>query len=378
VEDIFRYGRRGAVQFAENVGLGRVYVTGWYSDDPAAARETVEPSAEERASVLTHEANYHPDGAQVFASRDGAPFVLLLAKPGDDVRAESFVAFYVDPALDGIVGVHVNAGVWHQPAFPSSGVDNITLDNRQGKVHACVGVDFVREFGCYLRVPLAAKAIVDSAQPLSLAEVGGAASLPRSIFRIFPKDLCGYEPAEHGPLFFLAGPLTGGDDWQSKMCEVLAAVIPTTFTVAFPYGSDDRPRSDGALFSSFSVLPAVTRTGRQLPWERYYLDMSAGVSPQKGVPPAVDGCIIFWLPGESQKYPKPSSSGPYAQDTRGELGEWRGRLMADHTLRVVVGADPEFPGLSTLERNFKLAVGESFQIHATMRDTALAAAAFCR
>jgi ureidoglycolate lyase len=153
VEDVFRLGRRGRVQFAENVGLRRTYVTGWYGD-PAEASDAVEPTAEERASVLTHEANYHPDGAQVFASRDGAAFVLLLAKPGDDVRADSFVAFYVDPAHDGIIGVHVAAGVWHQPAFPAVGVEDAVMDNRQGKVHACVAVDFLREFGCYLRVPL--------------------------------------------------------------------------------------------------------------------------------------------------------------------------------------------------------------------------------
>jgi ureidoglycolate lyase len=164
VEDVFELARVGRVQFAVNVGLGRKYVTGWYGSDPAEAEDTKDPADELVPglfdSILTHEANYHPDGGQVFSSR-GAPFVLLLARPGDDVAPASFRAFFVDPA-DGFSGVHISAGVWHQPAFPAAGGGGAasTLDNRQGKVHGCVAVDFVREFGGYLRVPLSRDAIL--------------------------------------------------------------------------------------------------------------------------------------------------------------------------------------------------------------------------
>jgi ureidoglycolate lyase len=159
VEDVFLLERRGHVQYARNVGLGRQYVTGWFGEDPAesAAKEGEEPSPQALRSVLTHEANYHPDGAQVFAAKGDhpQPFVLLLAPPGDDVTPASFRAFYVDPA-QGAVGVHVNSGVWHQPAFPAaSATASVVMDNRQGRVHACVGCDFLSEFGGYLRVPLA-------------------------------------------------------------------------------------------------------------------------------------------------------------------------------------------------------------------------------
>jgi ureidoglycolate lyase len=158
VEDVFRMDRVGHVQYAHNVGLDRRYIIGWFGKDPAlsAKLEHVEPSAHDLTSILTHEANYHPDGAQVFAAKspNPQPFVLLLAKPGDDITPESFRAFLVDPST-GIIGVHVNPFVWHQPAFPAaSSVGPVIMDNRQGKVHACVSVDFVAEFGCYLRVPL--------------------------------------------------------------------------------------------------------------------------------------------------------------------------------------------------------------------------------
>jgi hypothetical protein len=39
-----------------------------------------------RTHVLVREANYHPDGGQVFFPRDKDPFIALLALPGDDIN----------------------------------------------------------------------------------------------------------------------------------------------------------------------------------------------------------------------------------------------------------------------------------------------------
>jgi ureidoglycolate lyase/seryl-tRNA synthetase len=141
----FKMRWRGDVLYADNHAVGGHYVTGW-----ACAPEE---ASEERASgprlrVLTHEANYHPDGGQIFFPRNGAPFVALLALPGDDVRPEDFVAF----RFAGDVGVHINTGVWHQPVYPLW--DEAEFDDKQGAVHACVSVDFPREFGCLLSVTL--------------------------------------------------------------------------------------------------------------------------------------------------------------------------------------------------------------------------------
>ena len=52
---------------------------------------------------MTREANYHPDGGQVFFPVTKEPFVLLLALPGDDIKLEDFVAFY----CDGSCGVQI-------------------------------------------------------------------------------------------------------------------------------------------------------------------------------------------------------------------------------------------------------------------------------
>ncbi len=145
VEDTFEMVRSGQIQHAVNHAVGRSYVTGWF-DDPATAREDAAPR--DLARLYTHEANYHPDGGQIFFPRARAAFVARLAKAGDDVKPEDFVAFH----FDGRCGVHIDPGVWHQPVFPVG--ERATFDDRQGKVHACVAVDFVSEFKTYVAVPL--------------------------------------------------------------------------------------------------------------------------------------------------------------------------------------------------------------------------------
>jgi ureidoglycolate lyase len=146
VEDSFEMQRRGEIQHAVNRAVGRSYVTGWFSDPAIASSDR---QASDTSRIYTHEANYHPDGGQIFCPRDGRAFVALLAKSGDDVTPEDFVAFY----CDGSFGIHIDPGVWHQPVFPLD--PTAIFDDKQGRVHACVAIDFVSEFGCYLEVPLA-------------------------------------------------------------------------------------------------------------------------------------------------------------------------------------------------------------------------------
>lgn len=145
VEDSFVMQRRGEVQHAVNRAVGRSYITGWYAD-PATASDDRVPT--DLSRLYTHEANYHPDGGQIFWPRERAPYVALLARPGDDVQPDDFVAFY----CDGSFGIHIDPGVWHQPVFPLQA--SALFDDKQGRVHACIAVDFVREFGCYLEVPM--------------------------------------------------------------------------------------------------------------------------------------------------------------------------------------------------------------------------------
>ncbi len=121
------------------------YITGW-SCDPTVASETID--REQTHFLYTFEANYHPDGGQIFYPIDNKPFVALLAAAGDDIQPEDFKAYY----FDGTHGVHINAGIWHQPLFPVG--NSQVFKDKQGAVHACIACNFVEEFGVYFKVPL--------------------------------------------------------------------------------------------------------------------------------------------------------------------------------------------------------------------------------
>ncbi len=71
-----------------------------------------------------------------------------LALPGDDIAPDRFTTFW----CDGTSGLYIHPNVWHGAFVPLD--DRAEFLDRQGRVHARVSVDFVREFGCYLGAPL--------------------------------------------------------------------------------------------------------------------------------------------------------------------------------------------------------------------------------
>lgn len=144
-EGDFEMRWKGQVLETHNHAVDGQYITGW-SADPVLASKNEERQQTE--FLYTFEANYHPDGGQIFFPADGKPFVALLAPPGDDIKLEDFKAYY----FDGTKGVHINANVWHQPLFPTQ-TEQVFRD-KQGAVHACVACNFVDEFGAYIKVPL--------------------------------------------------------------------------------------------------------------------------------------------------------------------------------------------------------------------------------
>jgi hypothetical protein len=160
---------------------------------------------------------------------------------------------------------------------------------------------------------------------------------------------------QYGPLFFLAGPVQGGDDWQAKCCDEIVKRLPK-FYAAIPcrYPSYHRLRV-------FTVDGEKNQFDRQTHWERFHLKIAA-----------LTGCLIFWLPCESKTNPR-QGNGPYARDTYGELGEWRGHLMHDPALRIVVGAEQDFPGLDKIKYDFCAATSSNFPIYGTLEETVAAA-----
>jgi ureidoglycolate lyase len=144
-EGLFEFAWRGETLFARNNAVGDSYLFGW-STWPEDASCEGPATARERA--LIWRANYHPDGGQLIWPVRGQSFVVPLAPPGDDVTPDAFVSFW----CDGTRGLYIRPNVWHGAFVPHD--DEATFLDRQGRVHARVSVDFPKEFGCYLAVPL--------------------------------------------------------------------------------------------------------------------------------------------------------------------------------------------------------------------------------
>ena len=144
-EGLFEFWWKGQTLYARNHAVGDSYLFGW-SHWPEEAAATGPAAVRERA--LIWRANYHPDGGQLFYPQGDGAFIVPLAMPGDDVTPEKFVAFW----CDGSRGLYVQPNIWHGPLVPIA--DRARLLDRQGRVHARVSVDFPREFGCYLAIPL--------------------------------------------------------------------------------------------------------------------------------------------------------------------------------------------------------------------------------
>jgi Ureidoglycolate lyase len=135
---------KGDVLFGRNEAVDGHYILA-YATEPGEAQTS---HARPPAQMLLWHCNYHPDGGQLFFPLDAQDYLVPLALPGDDVRPEQFVCFRVD----GRRGLYIHPNVWHEGVFALTGTQRFY--DSQGAVHARVSVDFAREFGCLLEVPI--------------------------------------------------------------------------------------------------------------------------------------------------------------------------------------------------------------------------------
>ena len=167
------------------------------------------------------------------------------------------------------------------------------------------------------------------------------------------------------PLFFFAGPVRGGGDWQYRAYQELQNQLSSRFCAAIPMRYED---GHPLLSEQLSETSNPRTFERQLAWENHHMDLAAGWMIGRR------GCLLFWLGNESKEDPHPGPQ-PYAMSTRRELGKWGARLESRRRLRIVVGAEPEFFGLDEFERELDEAFGSEFPIHSTLEDTVRAAVA---
>jgi|ERR1035437_1208129 hypothetical protein len=172
---------------------------------------------------------------------------------------------------------------------------------------------------------------------------------------LLPKDFFDIHGTSD-PLFFLAGPVRGGDEWHVKCCEEISKRVESFYaaTSSPVYLNPEHP------LHKYKVTEGnENHFEDHLSWKRHYLRLAASRARR--------GCVIFWLPQESKTNPR--KGGHYGRDTIGDLGEWRGRLMASPLQRVVIGGEKEFPGFDMVVRNFHYALGDHFEISPTLEAT---------
>ena len=178
-----------------------------------------------------------------------------------------------------------------------------------------------------------------------------------------PKQIIPLRPTVDSPLFFLAGPIRGGGDWQSDMAEQILNQEPSAH-IACP----SRWNSEHRLARHFHQ-PFSQAGNLQLVWERHYLR-------QAGLKDGVPGCVIFWLGLESASHPHPGPE-PYAMDTRRELGKFIA-FAEMMNVRIVIGGDRKFYGLDVILFELNETTEKPFLFHETMADVVTHAAMTAR
>lgn len=123
-----------------------------------------------------------------------------------------------------------------------------------------------------------------------------------------------------GNTVFLAGPIQGAVDWQSKATEIIRKLAPEV-NIANPR----REYLDGEFVYA-----------KQVDWETHNLQTAAK-----------SGVILFWLAKEHTHNPERA----YAQTTRFELAEWKVRHERDG-IKLALGIEPGFSNERYIRRRF--------------------------
>jgi len=140
-EENILYGRNNAVEHKSEYDKDGRYLLG-YSSDPDDSNNNL--TTEDPKQIYIWHINYHPDGGQLFFPKDNKPFISPLALPGDDIQPNNFKAFY----FDGSQGLYIHPNIWHEGVFPTKG--RAIFKGKQGKIHARVSIDLLKEFKSYL------------------------------------------------------------------------------------------------------------------------------------------------------------------------------------------------------------------------------------
>jgi len=166
------------------------------------------------------------------------------------------------------------------------------------------------------------------------------------------------------PVIFTAGPIRNGPIWQNEAMRYAIGASAERGKDLF-IASPLRDTGDFAddLMPYLAPFDGEENFPRQRAWEQYYLNEASNDN----------GCILFWLaaplPRDQWQWPEKS----YAQITMLELGYWLCMAEQYPLLNLVIGADPNFPELSTVLFEIKTLLGDNFVVYDNLSQTVDAA-----
>ncbi len=152
-------------------------------------------------------------------------------------------------------------------------------------------------------------------------------------------------------LFYLAGPVEGGGNWQKKAIVVLRKKFPDAyFAFNCPF---DRMRR----LRRFAVRGDEAQYSNETEWQREHMEFAAK-----------HGCLVFWLGPQDKEEDVDFSKVPYGLEASREEAEWAFRLFCNKKLRVVIGTHHSFPGQGRIMENLLVLFGINVPLHGRLQD----------
>jgi len=139
-------------------------------------------------------------------------------------------------------------------------------------------------------------------------------------------------------IYFLAGPIRGGGQWQMRAAELLWEKSPGC-VVADPSRWETTEKAAASETAAERIkLHRSNSIGKwdgvkypnQASWESEHMRLASET-----------GTLLFWLPKQSTTGIRPKKDGVYAQDSRVEIGIWIERVKNNPSLNVRIGGDWE-------------------------------------
>jgi ureidoglycolate lyase len=148
-EGEFKVKWEGDYYYGENLAIetnNNKYLDGLMVKPLLASKE----SKDDKDQIYLWMSDYHPDGGQLFWSKEKVPFMVCLGHSsyGDDIKPKNMKAFKIPAGK----GIYIHPNIWHNGVYIKKKYSPQTFITRQGKVHGRVSVNWTTEFNTLIKI----------------------------------------------------------------------------------------------------------------------------------------------------------------------------------------------------------------------------------